>query len=33
MAVPVGIEEAEGGRMAAFVFIHGGGDVGWYCSW
>jgi pimeloyl-ACP methyl ester carboxylesterase len=25
-----GIEEAEGGQMAAFVFIHGAGDVGWY---
>jgi hypothetical protein len=30
VAVPVGIEAAEGDRMATFVFIHGAGDVGWY---
>jgi pimeloyl-ACP methyl ester carboxylesterase len=30
VAVLVGIEAAEGDRMAAFVFIHGAGEVGWY---
>src|SRR5205807_2545655 len=27
---PGRIEAAEGGQMAAFVFIHGAGDAGWY---
>src|SRR5258705_1892451 len=30
LAVPVGVEAAEGGRMATFVVIHGAGDVGWH---
>ena len=30
VAVSAGIGAAEGGWVAAFVFIHGAGDVGWY---
>jgi Alpha/beta hydrolase family len=30
VAVSIGIGAAEGGWVAAFVFIHGAGDVGWY---